>query len=276
MKPLLKKIRYKKIKKVNLFILGEQKCGTSSLHDLIVKNKNVLQGYRKECHYFDSTISNQDNEYANYHKMFLQKREKNHQFIIDSSPSYFSQKDIPQKIFNYNPHAKLILVFRNPIDRIKSAYNFYFSNILTNLDKYYEGYFKNSINGEKMYLFLKKNPSITLEELINEEMKGNSIFHFIERSLYAKHLTQWFSVFQKEQFIILFLDNLTSPEHQKSEIKKLEQFLNLELPYDFPLSNKSLTNKSGNISFNDKTHQLIKDDMVLLENILQQKLPFII
>jgi hypothetical protein len=70
-KPLLVKIIHKKkvIQKANLFIIGAQKCGTSTLFDNLVKHKNIFGGEIKEKNFF----SHEDlfkKGINSYHNMF--------------------------------------------------------------------------------------------------------------------------------------------------------------------------------------------------------------
>ena len=274
MRNILRKLKYGTASKVNLFIIGEQKCGTSSLHDLIIKNQKVLPGYRKECQYFNYYDPKEDQNYESYHKMFKPIRFKHYDYFIDSTPAYFFDKKIPDLIRDYNPDAKFILVFRNPLERILSAYNFYFSNIISDLDHFYENFFKHSSQGMLAYEYLKSNKSIGLNELLLDELKNSSPLHLIERSLYGKHLQYWFSKFPPEQFQILWFENLVNADTQQKEIDKVSNFLDLELSYEFPLSNKTKGNKAGGFEFNDEFKKLLREDLALLEKLLNTKTPY--
>lgn len=274
MKSILRSLKYGTVPKVNLFIIGEQKCGTSSLHDLITKNPKVLEGYRKECQYFNYFDPKKDSNYKSFHKMFKPIRFKQYDYFIDSTPAYFFDKKIPDLIHDYNPDAKFILVFRNPLDRIISAYNFYFSNIISNLDHFYENFFRHSPQGMLAYDFLKANHSIDLNQLLLNELNESSPLNLIERSRYGKHLELWFSKFPKNQFQILWFENLVNSDFQKEEIDKVSKFLNLKLSYDFPLSNKTIGDKAGKFEFNNTIKDLFKEDLLLLEKLLNTKTPY--
>lgn len=267
---LIRKIKYASINKVNLFIIGEQKCGTSSLHSLILKSKVVLQGYRKECHYFNSYSFIKDNNYEDYHQIFMKRRGKHYKYIIDSTPAYFCDNNICDKIFEYNNESKLILIVRNPLDRIISAYNFYYSNVLVDIENYNNAYFKNSYQGNLIYSFLKQNPNLSLEDVLEQELKGNNPLRLIERSLYGKHLLYWQSIFPKNQIQVLIFENLIDPKKRDIEIEALSNFLNIELDKSFPLRNKTIESKINKFSFNTTILKLINDDITLLNKLIDK------
>ncbi len=266
----------KKNTKVNLFILGEQKCGTSSLHNLITKNPSVLQGYRKECQYFNSSKKDNDQNYHTYHGMFNQKWLKKYNYWIDSTPGYFCNNNVRDLIYDYNKNAKFILVFRNPYYRILSAYNFYFSNILNDIESIYQQYFKNSEAGKDTYSFLMDHKNASLSDIIEIELKNGTPLKLIEKSLYGKHLQYWLERFNRNQFLILWFEDLTNIDQQKNEIKKLEIFLNIKLPYEFPHRNKTDKQKTENISFHPLLIQKIDHDKMLLEKLINKKISYAI
>ncbi len=263
----------KKKIKVNLFILGEQKCGTSSLHNLITKNQSVLQGYRKECQYFNSTKKDNDPNYHTYQSMFSPKWHKKYSYLIDSTPGYFSNNNVRDLIYDYNKNAKFILVFRNPYHRILSAYNFYFSNILNDIENIYQQYFKNSDAGMSTYSFLMEHKHANLSDIIEIELAKGSPLKLIEKSLYGKHLQYWLERFEKNQFLTLWFEDLTNINQQKEEIKKLEVFLDLKLPIDFPHRNKTENQKTEKINFQPRLIETINQDKMLLEKLINKTLP---
>ena len=50
---LLSKISTYDNKKIDIFIVGGQKCGTTALHNYLIQNPRINQGLTKELHYFD-------------------------------------------------------------------------------------------------------------------------------------------------------------------------------------------------------------------------------
>src|SRR5687768_9064806 len=96
--------------RVNLFLIGEQKCGTSSLHEQLTRNKGILSAENKECQYFNTAKYDKDVNYENYHRMFHPSIFKKYAYKIDGTPDYLHDPQVAQKVFKYNPNAKLIVV----------------------------------------------------------------------------------------------------------------------------------------------------------------------
>jgi hypothetical protein len=116
------------MKKVDFFIVGAPKAGTTSLYHYLNENLEIEMSSQKEPDFFSyEALQNQKLYYAKnrintiekYHSLF--KREDN---ILrgEASVSYLFYKDVPNRIIEYNPNAKIIIMLRNPIDRAFSHY----------------------------------------------------------------------------------------------------------------------------------------------------------
>ncbi len=133
--------------KVNLFIVGAMKAGTTSFSDMLAQHPDIYMSPIKEPHYFiDSLPKNlyepsrffNLNHYfkndfpkphhiakidkdAHYEKLFSLKNGQ--KYLLDSSTCYLTAPESSQMIYNYNPDAKIIIIRRNTIDRAYSHYN---------------------------------------------------------------------------------------------------------------------------------------------------------
>ncbi|MEO8206389.1 MAG: sulfotransferase [Chthoniobacterales bacterium] len=102
------------------FILpGAPKCGTSTMYDCIAAHPEVRRADRKEptnfIHYPTSTLR------SRMHFPF-----RGGKFITgEASVEYFTHPDAPANIHAILPHAKLIFLFRDPIQRAWSDYQMF-------------------------------------------------------------------------------------------------------------------------------------------------------
>ena len=109
--------------KPNLFIVGGMKCGTSILYDFLCEDPRICGARGKEVHYF---TLHEDRGEAWYLDHF--KPGKDYRYYLDASPTYLDmadRMDIPSKIKAFEPDAKIIILIRDPIDRIISHFSHY-------------------------------------------------------------------------------------------------------------------------------------------------------
>ncbi len=103
-------------------ILGAQKAGTTALYIYLAKHPEIVAAENKEPHFFDCPFRySQGIEY--YHSLFPYIDPKNPKITFDASGGYLANPSAYQKIYQYNPQLKLIVLLRNPIDRAFSAWN---------------------------------------------------------------------------------------------------------------------------------------------------------
>lgn len=116
---------------INLFIVGEQKCGTSTLHELLIKSsKGQIIGHEngKEVHFWNSPMQRSNREIKRYERGFWSFKDgENPVYALDSTPRYaWAKRGIGlERIIKYNPEAKLIYITRNPVKRFISAYKMF-------------------------------------------------------------------------------------------------------------------------------------------------------
>ena len=101
-------------RKPNLFVAGAPKCGTTSLAAWLSEHPNCYVTPKKEPHFFSNFMRNNMSLKA-YEKLFSNVH-TNHSTIVDASTSYFNNPRALRRILAYNPSAKFILMFRNPVD----------------------------------------------------------------------------------------------------------------------------------------------------------------
>jgi hypothetical protein len=108
--------------RVDFMIVGAQKCGTTTLSQVLRSHPSVVCSYDKETNFF-STCSDWRAEIARYERMFP-RREGAHHF--EASPTYtfypYRNLEIWNDLHDFNPHLKVVYLVRNPIERVTSAY----------------------------------------------------------------------------------------------------------------------------------------------------------
>jgi len=192
--------------KPNLFIVGAPKAGTSFLWDKLRKHQEVFftENPEKELNYF----ADQELQKESYYKYYRIKDEtkylkcfkaaKLEKSIVDGSVSYFAYPAVPQRIHNFNPNAKIVIILRDPIKRAFSHYQ---------MDK-------------RMGYATKP-----LEEYLKRPLEYPAHYHqYINNSLYAKNIKNYLKVFGEKQILILHLKQIGGGDFESLynflEIKK--------------------------------------------------------
>lgn len=196
--------------KINLFIVGEQKCGTSSLHrHLIDASGGQIIGHEKgkEVHFWEKKQYRTLSEINRYEKGFWYLNKAiTPTYALDSTPRYaYARKGKAlRRIIQYNPDAKLIYITRDPVKRFLSRYKML--KAMKNLKK------KSSSIAETADFdsFAKANLNMS-SDVFKRGLYGIQI----ER---IKELTN--------NYLILRLEDFSTPE---KIYQQLEDFLGIEL-----------------------------------------------
>ena len=168
-------------KQVTIFVGGAQKSGTRSVTELLRKHTQFAVHQSKEGHFFDR------DEYFNHLQPHPKTLQAYHggfeltaqtQFLCDVSPDYIFRNQAVVRIHRYNPQAEWILLLRNPIDRVFSAWNM-------------------EVN--------RKTENLSFEAALEIELKGqpesrsHDRFAYIGRSRYHQQLEHLWRYFPKSQ-----------------------------------------------------------------------------
>ncbi len=175
-------------------IIGAMKSGTSSLHFYLTQHPQVIPPLRKEVHYFDLNFGRGESWYrANF------GRAGQHGVNIDSSPYYLFHPQVPQRAHALVPHARLIVLLRDPVRRAYSHYRH-------ERDKGREPLsFEDAIAAEP------DRVGRAHERLANGEIERSEAhqhFSYLARGRYAEQLERWLRVYPRERVLVLRFESL--------------------------------------------------------------------
>lgn len=190
------------MKEKQLFVIaGAQRSGSTYLYNLLDSHIHIGMAFptRPEPKYF----INQD-QYSKGKGFYLKKyfsdylKNDSVKCIGEKSTSYIEYGDVPQKIINYFPKAKALIILRNPVDRAISNYFFSYNSKLET----------RSLN-EALF---KLEPDPVLENEISV-----SPFNYIQRGFYSQYLEPWINSFGDNLKIIVF-EKLINSNSNKNEV----------------------------------------------------------
>ncbi len=190
----------------NLFIVGFQKCGSSTLFDILANHPNIIGTKPKETfflvdkknsHY--NSLKNISNPNSSWN-IFYPSNATDYRYRIEGSVLNFYQNTALEYVKNHLD-SKVIFIIRDPVERFISNYKYYFGKKIS-FDTKFEDY----INKVKSGFY----------EI--EEQK-----YAIEHGKYVKYIKIWTEALGKERIHIVSFKKLI--KETKPEINHLFKFL---------------------------------------------------
>jgi hypothetical protein len=207
----------------DFIIIGAQKGGTTSLYNYLTEHPNIISASTKEVHFFDHRYHRGLRWYRAHFPTAIEQYYAEHvrkQVFItgEASPGYLFHPLVPKRIANLLPHVRLIVLLRNPVDRLYSQYRH-----------------KVALGHEK----LPVEEAVAREE---ERLQGErekiamqkkyysanfQHFSYKTRGRYAEQLEAWFSLFPREQFLIMKSEDMY--KDPSAIYKQTLEFLNIPI-----------------------------------------------
>ncbi|HKJ66808.1 MAG TPA: sulfotransferase [bacterium] len=177
--------------RVNLFVIGVNKAGTSWLYYLLNEHPDIYMSEVKELYYFGNEYPN---NLADYHKHF--PFDESYSYYGEATPVYYREEEIAEQIHKYSPAARLVAIIRDPVERTLSQFYFH-----------------------KQLGILREDT--TFEDAINRQDPA-----LVQDSHYEESLSVYQKIFEDEQLKIVSLE--AAKESPKKFWKNLLNFLDLD------------------------------------------------
>src|SRR5262249_10076131 len=116
-------LKHRKIERLDFIVPGAQKSGTTALHYFLKKHPQISLPDRQEMHFFDDEeiFARSPIDYELLHRQFRPIRRSH--ISGEVTPSYLYWKPALERIHNYNPQIKLVILLRSPTDRAFAHWN---------------------------------------------------------------------------------------------------------------------------------------------------------
>ncbi|XP_023650954.1 heparan sulfate glucosamine 3-O-sulfotransferase 1 [Paramormyrops kingsleyae] len=179
-------------------IIGVRKGGTRALIEMLSLHGDVVAA-RNEVHFFDweSNFERGLSWYVSQMPLSLPG-----QLTVEKTPAYFTCSQVPQRLHRMDPNVKLLLILRDPTERVLSDYTQVFYNRLQKHKQYHP-----------------------IESVLLKDGEMNLDYKALNRSLYYLHMQNWLQYFPLGHIHIVDGDRLI--EDPFPEMKKVEKFLGL-------------------------------------------------
>lgn len=178
--------------KVDFFVAGTQKAGTTALDVYLRRHPGIQMAAQKEPHHFDNESINWSHpDHSGFHAMF----DFSARSVIrgEATPIYTFWPPALARIKAYNPNAHLIVLFRDPIERAYSHWRMEVTRHAETLS------FPEAIRAGRARL----DPEAPLSSAWRT-------FSYVERGLYARQVRRLLDVFTRQQLLLLRSADLAS------------------------------------------------------------------
>lgn len=205
----------------NFVIIGVQKGGTTSLYQYLENHPNVQVSFKKEIKYFDCNFHHSLSWYRSHFPTIRRMRKKRPAITGEASPYYIFHPWAAERLASTIPHARLILLLRNPVER---AYSHYQHNVRTGREKLS---FEDAIAAEPERLAgieerIIADPSYPLFKHMH--------YSYLTKGIYLSQIKRWHQHFPREQLLIMPSETLYA--NPGAALRQVECFLGIP-HYDF-------------------------------------------
>ena len=221
------------------FIIGAQKCATSSLYDFIAKHPAVKIAEQKEIHYFDMFYKKGFAWYKSHFPVYSKNC-----ISGEATPNLFWSVKSLKILKDTFPEIKIIVALRDPMER---ALSHYYHNVRNGREK------------RNLYDALKAKESTTpskkLDFLSPEYIKCMR-FSYVSKSRYFEQLSYLESLYNLDNILFLKYSDIINLD--KSTRVKIFNFLGVS---DYNIKEMSYKNKGSihNYSITSNEQKLLSE-----------------
>lgn len=222
--------------KMNFFVIGAQKSGTTTIHDVLDGIPGVSLPKQKETHYY----SNQYEKGIGWYKaQFKLKGELSNEVEVfgEVDPEYIFWPGTANRIYDEHPDAKIVCILRDPIFRAVSQYKM---SVRRGIE---DRSFETALAAE-FELIDSASIECGYSPFSQEELFSHS---YLLRSLYSKQIKEYLEKFPRENIYFMLFENLTDSDKYDLEIGSLLEFLGIkckEFDLSYTKSNEAVSPKS--------------------------------
>ncbi|MBE9044358.1 sulfotransferase [Pleurocapsales cyanobacterium LEGE 10410] len=249
--------------KPNLFIVGQPKSGTTALHKFLGQHPEIFMSSVKEPHFFCSDFHLESDRAYGKQRFFDYRSESAYMQLFakangvkiagESSTNYLYSQVAAEKISNFNPDAKIIIILREPAKFLYSLHSHYV--------KFTEE------NEPDFLTALALETEREQEKATSPRVTSPSYLYYSQRVQYREQVKRYCDRFNREQIKIVVFEEFKSENDRV--YREILEFLgvdsNFTPEYDAVNVNKEVKFKAINDLVNNP---LIKN---ISKNLLSQE-----
>lgn len=207
----------------NFFIIGVQKGGTSSLFQFLRAHPSVITSLKKEPFYYCFFYNRGELWYRSNFPLATSREYRcaassvQHPPVGEASTHYIFYPKAAERLFKDYPHAKLILLLRNPTERAFSHWNHMSRRGIEK--RSFEQAIEDEINLGVTRIMLDR----TGEQNMMKEWCEKT---YISHGIYLPQIKSWLEFFDKKQLLILGSEDMF--KYPNRAIKRTLSHLNVQ------------------------------------------------
>jgi hypothetical protein len=180
-------------------VIGAQKSGTTSLRRYLSQNPAILCAEPKELHYFDKEYARGDSWYRaqfawRTQAAAVRRKTGVEPAVGEATPEYLFNPRVPARVRAFDPDLRFVAVLRDPVERAYSQYQMQIRR-RGETRTFEEVLALERIDVPREFERMRLDPAYVTQ--------GGIRHSYVTRGLYAEQLERWFSLFDREQFLVL-------------------------------------------------------------------------
>ena len=194
------------MQKVEFIVAGVQKGGTTALFDYLSEHPSLELPPKKELHFFDDENVNWGQpDVASYERNFALSG----RIWGEVTPIYIYWPQALERIAHYNPEMRLILLFRDPIERAWSHWKM----------EYAKG------KERQPFAWCIREGRERLASPANERPGYHRVYSYVERGFYGSQLENALRLFDRSQLLLLRSEDLD--RNPAAVLSRISEFLGI-------------------------------------------------
>lgn len=180
----------------DFLIVGEMRCGSTTLWEMLSRHPKIFFPEEKELHFFDDRDGKWQRGVEWYAERYSDSATDS--LCGEATPDYLFHQGACERIAETVPGAKLLVILRDPVER---AWSHYWHNVR---------------RGRELLSFeeaLKAEP----ERLTSEDPQICSHFSYVTRGHYIKQLQRFEAIFGRDALCVVFLEDVKISRRQVIE-----------------------------------------------------------
>lgn len=187
------------MRRPDFFIVGAPRCGTTAMDNYLAQHPDILMAALKESHFFAPDFRSPESGFTNEQDYLSLFAKANGEKVLgESSVGYLYSKVAAANIKEFKPHAKIVIMLRNPIEMIYSYHSWLMTEGVAGVKSNFEAELATA-SERKQQRYLPATPDVPIPLLIYRELGE-----------FTPHVRRFFDLFGRENVHVIIFDEFNA------------------------------------------------------------------